>query len=395
MQLQNWKLILGFLTGIVFIMSSSYTMIMPFLPMFLLKDLGVGQEEVTMWTGAIFSVTFFISTLLAPIWGKLTDTKGKKVMALRASISLAVSYFVGALVQTPLQLFGMRILQGFAAGLWSVCVVYCTALVPSNNLGFGLGVLQAGQTAGQAVGPLLGGAMATLLGIRNSFLWAGCMYIIITLVFIFLIPEPQIQHTPKEKAKPSVSLLRQPIIIELLLYGCLVKIVTLLIQPILVLYVTSLEPDNPHVMFLAGLVFSLIGIASAITAPWWGRYGQRHGFYKVLALSCLLAGIISACCSLPRTILSFGLMNFVYGLFFAGTIPTLNALLTQATDPEHRGLAFGYQFSSDKFGSMLGPLLGGAIATYFTMSSVFYATGLILVLISVLVYIQHIYKQEC
>ena len=394
MQLQNWKLILGILTGIVFIMSSSYTMIMPFLPLFLLRDLGVSQEDVTMWTGAIFSVTFLISTILAPIWGKLTDTKGKRVMALRASISLAISYFVGALVQTPLQLFGMRMLQGFAAGLWSVCVVYCTALVPNDNLGFGLGVLQAGQTAGQAVGPLLGGAMATYLGIRNSFLWAGCMYIIITLTFIFLIPEPKIEHKHLEKAKPSVNLLRQPIIVELLVYGCLVKVVTLLIQPILVLYVTNLEPDNPQVMFLAGFVFSLIGIASAITAPWWGRYGQKHGFYKVLALSCLLAGIISTCCSLPRTILSFGLMNFVYGLFFAGTIPTLNALLTQATDPEHRGLAFGYQFSSDKFGSMLGPLLGGAIATYFTMSSVFYATGLILVLISVLVYIQHIYKQE-
>lgn len=392
MQLQNWKLILAILTGIVFIMSSSYTMIMPFLPMFLLKDLGVGQKDVTMWTGAIFSVTFFISTILAPIWGKLTDTKGKRVMALRASISLAISYFVGALVQTPLQLFGMRILQGFAAGLWSVCVVYCTALVPSDNLGLGLGVLQAGQTAGQAVGPLMGGAMATYLGIRNSFFWAGCMYIIITLIFIFLIPEPKVEHKPKDQAKPSVNLLRQPIIIELLIYGCLVKIVTLLIQPILVLYVSNLEPDNPHVMFLAGLVFSLIGIASAITAPWWGRYGQQHGFYKVLALSCLLAGIVSACCALPRTILTFGLMNFAYGLFFAGTIPTLNALLTQATDAEHRGLAFGYQFSSDKFGSMLGPLLGGAIATCFTMSSVFYASGLILILISSIVYVQHIRK---
>ena len=392
MQLRNWKIILGLLTAIVFIMSSSYTMIMPFLPLFLLRDLGVGQEDVTMWTGAIFSVTFLISTLLAPLWGKLTDTKGKRVMALRASISLAVAYFVGVFVQTPLQLFGMRMLQGFAAGLWSVCVVYCTALVPSDNLGFGLGVLQAGQTAGQAVGPLLGGAMATYLGIRNSFLWAGCMYIVITLAFIFLIPEPKIEHKPKEKAAPSVKLLRQPIIVELLIYGCLVKVVTLLIQPILVLYVTNLEPDNPQVMFLAGLVFSLIGIASALTAPWWGRYGQKHGFYKVLALSCFLAGIISASCALPRTIFTFGLMNFIYGLFFAGTIPTLNALLTQATDSEHRGLAFGYQFSSDKFGSMLGPLLGGAIATCFTMSSVFYVSGLILILISSIVYLQHIRK---
>ena len=392
MHLTNWKLVLGILTGIVFIMSSSYTMIIPFLPLFLLHDLGVPQKDVTMWTGAIFSITFLISTFLAPIWGRLTDTKGKKIMALRASISLAVSYFVGALVQTPLQLFGMRILQGFAAGLWAVCVVICTSLVPSDKLGFGLGILQAGQTAGQAAGPLMGGAMATFLGIRKSFFFAGVAYVIITLIFIFLIPEPKSAPTPKEKVKPTVNLLRQPLIIEILLYGCLIKIVTLLIQPILLLYVTNLEPDAPNIMFYAGLVFSLIGIASAITAPWWGTLGQKRGFYKVLALSCISAGFASAACAWPRTIFSFGVMNFIYGLLFAGTIPALNALLTRAVDEKHRGLAFGYQFSSDKFGSMLGPLLGGAIAAYFPMSGVFYASGLMLLFIGLIVYLQHIRK---
>ncbi len=395
LQTKNWKYILGILTISVFMMSSGYTMLVPFLPMFLLQDLHVPHEDVTMWTGAIFSVTFMVSTILAPIWGRLADKKGKKLMALRASGSLVIAYFIGGLVQTPEQLLGMRIVQGFAAGLWSVCIVLCTSFVPVEKLGLSLGILQAGQTTGHAIGPLIGGTMATLFGIRTSFFVSAALFTCITLTILIFIPEPpKIQAQKNAKLKPASSLLKRPLVLELLSYGCLIKIVTMLIQPILVLYVAEMDPGNPNIMFLSGLVFSMIGIASAISSPMWGGLGQKYGFYRIMALSALLAAIASAVCALPRTIFFFGLANFVYGFFFAGILPTLNSALTEATEPENRGLAFGYLFSSDKFGSMLGPLIGGLVATYFSTSSIFYSSAFFLLLMSCVIYTLHIHKSS-
>lgn len=80
----RWKFILGLLTTCAVLMSMSYTMLIPFLPMYLIQDLGVVKADVDMWSGAIFAITFLVSGIMAPIWGALADKKSRKLMALRA-----------------------------------------------------------------------------------------------------------------------------------------------------------------------------------------------------------------------------------------------------------------------------------------------------------------------
>ena len=46
----RWKFILGLLTTCAVLMSMSYTMLIPFLPMYLIQDLGVGKADVDMWS---------------------------------------------------------------------------------------------------------------------------------------------------------------------------------------------------------------------------------------------------------------------------------------------------------------------------------------------------------
>lgn len=53
--------------------------------------------------------------------------------------ALALSYFLGGIVTTPEQMFGVRVLQGFAAGLWSACLAIATSLVPIGKAGRELG----------------------------------------------------------------------------------------------------------------------------------------------------------------------------------------------------------------------------------------------------------------
>ena len=75
----NWKAVLAILTCNVVLMSASYTMLIPFLPTYLINELGVTSDNVNMWSGIIFSVTFIVSAVMAPIWGKLSDKKGRSV----------------------------------------------------------------------------------------------------------------------------------------------------------------------------------------------------------------------------------------------------------------------------------------------------------------------------
>lgn len=54
-------------------------------------------------------------------------------MAIRASFLLSISYFLGGIVTTPLELTFMRMFQGFASGLWPMELAIMTTYAPPKN----------------------------------------------------------------------------------------------------------------------------------------------------------------------------------------------------------------------------------------------------------------------
>ena len=186
----NWRIVIAVLTCSTVLMSSSYTMLIPFLPMYLIEELGVGTDDVNWWSSIIFAVSFLISGIFAPIWGAMSDRGSRKLMAVRAASCLAITYFLGAIVQTPWQLFAVRVLQGLAAGLWPAQLAIATSVIPHKRIGLCMGLLQAALTAGGVLGPLVGGYLADVFGMRMTFKLAAAALGLITLALIFLIKEP-------------------------------------------------------------------------------------------------------------------------------------------------------------------------------------------------------------
>lgn len=382
----NWKVVLALMTCNVVLMSASYTMLIPFLPLYLKNDLGASPESLNIWTGAIFAISFAVCAVMAPIWGKMADSKGKKLMLIRSSSLIALTYFLGALVQTPFQLFLVRVLQGFAAGLWPASLALTSAYTPANKVGISMGVMQSANICGGILGPLFGGVLAESFGIRTSFFISAGALCAITLVTIFFIKEPQKDQDQKGKAVVSYGeLLKRNGIMILLIATGLTNMVILLLQPILTLYIGELRGTDENLILISGLVFSLSGFAGAIAAPIWGRKGQAIGFYRTMVTALIAAGILIAAQYIPNTLVPFAILQFCVGLGFSGIFPSANAMIINLTSPLERGSAFGMLFSSQQIGGAIGPLIGGLIATYVNLASVFFVSGCTLVFIAILV----------
>ena len=377
----DWRLVLILLTGNVVFMAGSYTMLIPFLPLYLTTELGVGPEAVNLWSGIVFSGSFVVSAVMAPIWGRMADTKGKRVMAIRASFLLAVSYFFGGLVETPVELTLMRLFQGFAAGLWPMDLALMTLYAPPQKLGFSLGVLQGALTAGGIIGPLCGGFLAEAFGMRPSFFVAAAALFLNCLMFVFIIKEPPTPTAPESTAAlpaDTGTLLHTPLIRVMLLCAGLVQMVILILQPILTTYITYLAGELENLALISGFVFSLGGFAGAIAAPGWGWLGQRRGFFSIMIAALTLAGAGILLQGTMDTLHGFALLQFICGLFFCGIHPSINALLANHTAANVKGRLFGLMFAAQQGGSIAGPILGGAVATYLGMHYVFYTAGIIL-----------------
>ena len=74
----SWKANLPVLWLGVFLCCASYTMCIPFLPVYLLRELHVAQPDVNFWAGITFAVTFMGSAVMAPYWALWLTMSGRE-----------------------------------------------------------------------------------------------------------------------------------------------------------------------------------------------------------------------------------------------------------------------------------------------------------------------------
>ena len=395
-----WKALVWFLTITSVFMSASYTMLVPFLPMYLIDELGVAQSDVNIWSGLIFSISFLISAIMAPIWGALSDKKSHKAMAVRAAVCLALSYAWGGFVQTPWELFAMRSFQGFSAGLWPACLAIMTSTAPREKMGWCLGLMQGGSTAGGVFGPLIGGVLAELFGMRASFFFAGAALGMIALGLIFFIKggeQKKITAASSQKKKKdggSLKLLKIPVIQRMLFAAAVVQLAVMLVQPVLPLYIAELQGSMDNIVMVSGIVFSVVGISGVFAAPMWGRLGTNIGYRWALYVALLGGGIFGVIQALPGEITPFVIWRFVGGIFFAGIFPAIYALFAENTLPNERGRIYGLSYAAQQIGSVAGPILGGLMATYWSNATVVMAHGFVMILLVIMLYLKRPKNQD-
>jgi MFS family permease len=237
----------------------SLTLVVPFLPLYV-EQLGVqGQASIAEWSGACFAAAFFTAGLVAPLWGKLADRYGRKLMLIRASLGMAIGMSLMGMVGNVWQFFALRLLIGFLGGYASGSMVLVATQSPKNRSGWALGMLSSGVMAGNLVGPLVGGVLPQRVGIRESFYLVGSVIFVAFLASVFLIREDP-RQPPKAGATQSgsPSSAGGRIVALMLGLGLLTVLANMSIEPIITIYVRQIVKDPEQVTFVAGLAACLL-----------------------------------------------------------------------------------------------------------------------------------------
>lgn len=379
----NWKVNLVVLWIGVFFACASYTGCVPFLPIFVLKEMQVAPEDVNYWTGIVYSVTFLGSAVMAPYWGALADKVGQRKMAIRAGFGLAITYFLTGACQNIWQLFIVRAVCGIIAGFVPASLSLVSSTLPPERIGWGMGLMQTAIASGSILGPLLGGYLSSWFGMRSSFYVGGISLFVGAILVVLLVHD--LPFT-KEKQLEKVHLLkdlRQSLankdLVFIMVMFFIIQSCVMIIQPLITMYVgTLMGKMDDETIKMAGIIFSLAGIAGIIAAPYWGKRGQRHGYVRTFCLVTFGAGFINLFQMFVGSVMQFAVIQFCYGLFLSGAIPNINASLTKITTQEMRGKAFGLVTSAQQFGGVVGPLLGSVLGSLMPTQFVLVTTGCIL-----------------
>lgn len=365
-----------------------YTMIIPFLPVYLL-ELGVEQEQLAIWSGLSFSISFFIAAIMAPVWGRLADQHGKKLMAIRAGILIGLSYLWSAFVQDEYQFLLVRAFQGFANGFMPAAMTMVSLSVPKERVGTAMGIFQMGLVLGNTVGPLTGGLTELAVGMRPVFMVAGITLFIVTAAIAIFVKEPQMESEASVKttsfSEDLQAAKQNKVLLHILGLYFLVQAVMLMLQPIVAIYVGELKGSMEGAAMLAGSILSGGGVMGMIMTNVWAAYGQRRGYFRVISYGLLGTGTVLLLQSLPFGLWWFGALQLLIGVFIVGILPSLGSAMTVNTDPSVRGRVFGLATTSQQLGNMIGPLFASIVATYWGTSYVFLVAGIGMMIIGYLV----------
>jgi MFS family permease len=367
--------VLGSFTTII-----AMTLLLPFLPLYV-EELGVtNHAAIAQWSGVAYGATFFAAALVAPLWGRLGDRYGRKSMLIRASLGMAVAMSLIGMAQNIWQLVGLRLFAGLAGGYASGCTILVATQTPKKRSGWALGVLASGIMAGNVAGPLIGGLLPPVIGIRATFWLAGGVIFLAFLATCFFIREDKRPASTVKTVKSSgwSAVVDKGPVITMLCMGFLLMLATMSIEPIITLYVAQLVAEPARVPLVAGIVMAAAALGSIVSASTLGKLADRIGYWPVI----IGALTVSAVLLVPQAFVTEGwqliALRFLMGLALGGLLPCITSVIRHHVPHHAAGSILGFSTSFQYAGQVAGPLMGGFVGGHIGMKAVFLGTSVLM-----------------
>lgn len=366
-----------------------FSSIFPFFPAYvhqLGSSFGISLE---LLAGLVFSAQAFTMMISSPIWGALADRYGRKLMVERAMFGGSIILLMMAFVQSAEQLVLLRAIQGLITGTAAAANAMVASVTPREQTGYGMGLIQVGQGAGVAVGPIIGGVIADHFGYAATFYVTAALLLLGGLLVLFGVhenferrPAPAKGGTGLRAAWGEIFSFVGVKITFVLQF--LSQLGTNLLTPILPLFIPTVLSPSQDVNTFTGLVVGASAATATVSSIVLGRLGDRKGHRVILITSLAIGGLLY----IPEVWAHVGwqvlVLQSLVGVAAGGIVPSISALQARFTRPGLEGAVYGLDNSIGSGARSMAPMIGSGIAIWWNLRTVFPITGAILILAAVI-----------
>lgn len=355
---------------VVFIDLVGFGLLLPLLP-FYVQRTGVGPEIITIVLG-LYSLA---QVLAAPVWGRLSDTYGRKPVLAVTTFGLGLSYLLLAAAGDSLALLvASRILGGVMAGNIAAAQAYVADTTTPETRAKGMGVLGAafglGFIIGPAIGGLLGGSdLATVNFVRPALAAAALSFLAAFGVSVLLKESLAREHRAHAAATRATfktklhAVATRRVLVLLVLTGFLIVTAFAQFETVFALWANQVFAYGPREI---GFVLGLMGVVNVLVqgllmGPLTKQFGERR--LALLAPVLFIAGYIiltlETSAVAPVTTLAAGCTALA--LASALFNPAMTSLVSQQAAAHERGAVMGAYQSASALGRVAGPAFSGSL----------------------------------
>lgn len=386
----TWRRNVYAVTAASFLGYTGFTLVMPFLPLFI-GQLGVTDiGEVAMWTGVSLGVTPGLTAILAPAWGRLGDRYGRKIMVERSLISFVVLMAAMAFVTRPWHVLALRAVQGLFAGYGSLSVAMAAESAPRDRMPQAIGLVQTAQRLGPGVGPVIGGALAGLVGLRRAFIGTALFYAVGLVVVFWFYDEHAIDtHRPRGEDAAggrvtfkNVLTFENFVLMMAVIFG--LQFVDRSFGPVLPLYVEQIGVAHGNVAVLSGVLFSIMAATGALGHHFCGRLLTRYPARVVIAGGAAAAALGSGFLAVG----SFWVLivaSLILGIGIGAAMTAAYSAAGRVIPSGAHGAGFGVLTSASLVGMASSPFIAGFLGGA-SIRVVFFVDLAIMAVLAALVY---------
>jgi len=359
--------------GLVFPLFSA----MLFDPDGFLLDPSVSDTVRGLWLGILLSTAPIVQMLVSPYFGKLSDRFGRKPLILFCLSVGFVAYLFAAHAVEQVSLYGLfvsRIGIGIPFATFGLANAVIADISTESDRGRKFAWINSAYGSGFAVGPLLGGLLASdrFFGVES---FARPFYIssllLLTALFLVIICVPETRK--KENITSNISIFSEvrnlnKRILKLLLATFLFFFGwSFYIELIPVWWMAHFELAAEHVgLMFAYASFWLVATCSFMTGPLLKRINPLLLFEIAALLLFVCLWIMFIFNSEIVYLFELALQNVFAGILYPVTATAVSTL----SDGKNQGKIMGIYAGVQGFGLGLSPLTSGLFVGFHVMMPV-------------------------
>ncbi len=312
---------------------------------------------------AIFSVCQFIAT---PIIGRLSDKYGRRPLLLTSITGTAISFFIMAFAPNAWFLLLARALDGFTAGNIPVAFAVISDTTKPQDRAKAFGLIGSAFSFGFIFGPAIA-AFTVGYGIAVPFIIAGVITAIATLITALYLPETNVHMGEVRSGKlfdfPKMARtlfdrsVGATFLISLIFYMAFACAMIYGFQPFTLKVLHITESQNA-VLFT---IFGIVGLISQNLIV--HRFSKKFGTKKAFSIGILFTSFALLFMFFSRSLPIFVVGSLILGVFNSIVQTLIPTIISQEADPKSQGSIMGLNASYQSIGMIIGPILGGVVAT--------------------------------
>ncbi len=347
----------------VFIDLLGFGILMPILPTFGSKHLGISNFEIGI-SIAIFS---FMQFLFNPIMGRLSDKYGRRPIILGSLAMTVTSYLIFSVTNSFFLLIVSRILAGLGGSNIGAAQAYIADITPKQDRAKGMGIIGAAFGLGFVFGPVAGGILSKF-GYVAVGLGSASFSMLAFLFALFFLPE---SNTDRKTSKIEFKLFEFSYAKKLLSHpeiGILIIFYFIVIFSMANIFGTLSLLGYKVFHFTDqqnGYVFGIMGIVGAVIQGGVIKKLSHKFSERIIIMGGALFMMVGlALMPYEKNFLEVAIVVAIYGIGTGILQPVVVSMVSKYAPESEQGAVLGFNQSIASFARVLGPIWGGFAFDY-------------------------------